>query len=104
MAAKPSQWVGRVSEQLEVAVRCTMHQTFEARDRFRDAAGWVTVHRCRFEDADGNIYVTKSDTFAVRYGARGTLTGQVKQHDVYKGVKQTVLRRPRFTPLAQVTS
>jgi hypothetical protein len=98
MSAKPSQWVGKISEKLTVAVVCTWHATFEARDRFR--GGYTTMHRCRFEDADGNIFVTKSDSFAVKQGSRGWLTGQVKQHDDWKGIKQTILRRPKFAVFA----
>jgi hypothetical protein len=98
--AATSQHVGRTSERLTVDVVCVRHATYERLDRFRFHAGTETVHICQFEDAAGNVLVTKSPRFSVEQGARGTLTGTVKQHDVYRDVRQTVLLRATFAPAA----
>ncbi len=101
--AATSQHVGRISERLTVDVVCVRHATYERADRFRYYAGTETVHICQFEDAAGNVLVTKSPRFRAEQGARGTLTGTVKQHDVYRDVKQTVLLRATFAPAALST-
>lgn len=98
-----SQHVGRVSERLTVDVVCVRHATYERKNRFRYHNAIETVHICQFEDAAGNVLVTKSPSFSVEQGERGTLTGTVKQHDLYRDVKQTVLQRATFTPFVAVS-
>jgi hypothetical protein len=100
--AATSKHVGRVSERLTVDVVCVRHATYERVDRFRFHAGTETVHICQFEDGAGNVLVTKSPRFSVEQGARGTLTGTVTQHDLYRDVKQTVLQRATFAPVVAV--
>lgn len=95
-----SQYVGRISERLTRDVVCVRHATYEREARFAYHGGYETVHICHFEDGEGNVLVTKSPSFAVESGVRGTLTGTVKQHDVYRDVKQTVLLRAKFAPVA----
>lgn len=98
--AATSQFVGRTSERVTLDVVCVRHATYERAARFSYHGGYETVHICQFEDGAGNVLVTKSPSFAVEAGVRGTLTGTVKQHDVYRDVKQTVLLRAKFAPAA----
>ena len=54
--------------------------------------GWTSV--VTFEDEDENIFVWfTSKELSIAIGENVTLTGTVKEHKTYKGVKQTILTR-----------
>ena len=80
-----SQFVGSVGERIEF--KATVQKAIPIENYF----GSQTLHV--MESNEGNIFVwlTSSRTFEV--GETHHMKGTVKMHDIYKGVKQTVLTR-----------
>lgn len=94
-AAASSQFVGEVGQKLaDIAVTCQSVATFQ-RTSF-DGRREETVNVCTFVDARGFVYVTKTPTFRAEKGQSGYLTGTVKAHTEYRGVKQTQLTRAKL--------
>jgi hypothetical protein len=58
----------------------------------------------KFKDADGNLFTWFASGYQdLEHGDRITIKGTVKEHDTYRGVKQTVLTRCKFTKFQVMT-
>lgn len=82
-----SEWVGEEKERLR-----DIAATVKGISYFNGMYGWTSV--VTFEDEDENIFVWfTSKELSIAIGENVTLTGTVKEHKTYKGVKQTILTR-----------
>lgn len=88
-----SNHVGNIKERIE-------KQLYVAGERTFTRAAWngygeeaVSVYTLK--DEDGNIYVIFTPTLSLEVGSDVLLRGTVKEHGEYKGVKQTILNRPK---------
>ena len=88
-ARRGSEWVGDVGERLRelpLAVMFTTHIDTE----------FGGSKLAKFTDADGNEFGwfgSGSDIWELEKGQEIVLTGTVKKHDTYQGIKQTMLTR-----------
>lgn len=86
-ANKDSQWLGAEGERLK-----DLLVTFENQRTI--AGGFGNTYLMKFRDEAGNIVSWFSSVcFSVRPGEQLKLTGTVKAHNEYKGVRETVLTR-----------
>ena len=82
-----SEWVGEEKERLR-----DLSVTVKGLSGFNGNYGWTSV--ITFEDEDENIFVWfTSKELSIAIGENVTLTGTVKEHKTYKGIKQTILTR-----------
>lgn len=98
-----SEYLGEVGKKLSITV--TLKKSFSFENTFGYHTATTYIHN--FEDADGNAIIWKTTNSLIDYTypedkpghceahpfTTGTLTGTVKEHSEYKGVKQTVLTR-----------
>lgn len=98
-----SEYLGEVGKKIAVAV--TLKKSFSFENTFGYQTSTSYIHN--FEDAAGNVIIWKTTNSLIEetypedkpghYEAHpfttGTLTGTVKEHSEYRGVKQTVLTR-----------
>jgi hypothetical protein len=85
-----SQWVGEVKERFEFEA--------EVMGVFGTEGFYGHTDIVKFKDADGNHFTWfASDYTNLDRGDRIAIKGTVKKHDEYKGVKQTVLTRCKYT-------
>lgn len=88
---KANEWVGKKGETFMTEATLTRKNGFGTR------YGYMTIYT--FEDAKGNIIVWKTTAtilvgeYEIRVGTSVMLKGTVKDHDMYKSTKQTVLTR-----------
>ena len=88
--AAPSAHLGGVGERIE---REVVVESVKVTDGYYGARSIV-----RFRDTEGNVMMWfKAGYFEPAPGAQGKLRGTVKKHDEYRGVKQTVVQRCRWT-------
>lgn len=96
-----SEFVGEIKSRIERVVTFIGESSYE---REAYTYGWETVYIYKFADEDGNMLVWKTtsslgywdendDWNVVDPGENIKLRGTVKQHNVYNGIKQTVLNR-----------
>lgn len=96
-----SEFVGEIKSRIERVVTFIGESSYE---REAYTYGWETVYVYKFADEDGNMLVWKTtsslgywdendDWNVVDPGENIKLRGTVKQHNVYNGIKQTVLNR-----------
>lgn len=88
-----SEYMGNIGEKLSVVVSYIHTASWE-----NSFGGWLNhtsyTNLHTFKDKEGNIYVWKTDKYIeADYGDILVLTGTIKDHNEYKGVKQTVLTR-----------
>lgn len=87
-----SGWVGTVGERLEMKLTLSwINQWEQAR-----YCGYDTefVFLYQFKDDEGNVLIWKTTNYVeAKVGDKLLVKGTIKQHDEYKGVKQTVLTR-----------
>ena len=81
----PSQYQGEVGDRLELAVCIT--QNIPLHNEY----GSSTLHI--MEDTFENVYVWITSAKSWPIGSQKVIRGTVKEHKLYKGVKQTVLTR-----------
>ena len=102
-----SEWVGAEKQRMDLELTLVRDYTYE---RPRYTYGYETAHIYTLADADGNCYVWKTanaivaehededgfidETYA-EPGDKVTMKATVKEHGEYKGVKQTVITRPK---------
>lgn len=89
------EYVGEIGERITRVVKFLSRYQFE-RPAFR---GWGTeiIDICNFEDGDGNFLVWKTGGYInAKLGSMLKITGTVKEHEMYKGDKQTVLQRVKW--------
>lgn len=80
-----SEYVGSIGDRIEITI--TVIKAIELETRY----GRSTMHI--FEDADGNVYVWNTASKSWSEGTVKTIKGSIKDHQTYKGVKQTILTR-----------
>lgn len=91
-ALKPeSKFVGTVGEKISLEVKYSHTAWFEFKSSYTYRMETTYVHH--FETSDGDILIWKTGTYPEIKGDKVTLTGTVKEHSEYKGIKQTVLTR-----------
>lgn len=93
-----SDFVGKIGDKVTVNVTLDRVSWYETQ--------YGTMNVYTFVDDSGNMYVWKTSTDMGRFvgdfwqeykkGERLTLTGKIKDHNEYKGVKQTVLTRCKY--------
>lgn len=94
---KASEYVGEVKERIEFEAEVTGVYGTEGFYGHTDIV--------KFKDASMNQFTWfASDYTGLERGDRITIKGTVKKHDDYKGVKQTVLTRCKFTKFEIVTA
>lgn len=87
-----SEHVGEVGEKLTVVVTYTHTASWENGYGGYWNSGVTNLHT--FKDEDGNVFIWKTGKFIeADYGTKMTLSGTVKEHSEYKGIKQTALTR-----------
>lgn len=89
-----SEYVGNVGDKITVTAKCTYAGGYS------NEFGYTNIWK--FTDSNNNIYIWKTqndidgmwdDATGYNNGKVYTLTGKVKEHSEYNGVKQTVLTR-----------
>lgn len=80
-----SQFVGNVGERVEF--KATVQKAIPIENYF----GSQTLHV--MESDEGNVFVWLTGSRTLEVGETHHMRGTVKMHDIYKGVKQTVLTR-----------
>jgi len=92
---KPSEWVGEVGKREEWEVEVAENTTISTPDSFVAA-----VQLVKFKTEDGNVLVWWSGTqtaIDLRVGDKGKIKATVKRQAVYKGRKETVVTRGKWT-------
>lgn len=93
--AAESRYFGAPGDKLRATVTVTGVASYE-RQPYRSFSGHTeTVWIITMADAEGHVFVTKSPAFKEEKGETFTLTGTVKEHSEYRGVKQTVIQRAK---------
>ena len=102
-----SQWQGEEGKRQEIELTLVRDYAYEV-PAYGWNAGYDVRHIYTFADAEGNCYIWKTtnglyqdaydehkiwNPVYAEIGDRLTLKGTVKEHDEYRGVKQTVLTR-----------
>ena len=81
-----SDWIGTPGQKLEVEATYQGGPVFETQ--------WGTMYIHRFVDDDGNVIIWKTGKrLDLAEGDMAVITGKVKAHDTYRGIRQTVLTR-----------
>ena len=80
-----SQYVGQIGERIEEEI--TVIKNVKIENKF----AITTIHI--MENEDGNIFVWKTSSKNWPEGSRKKIRGTVKEHELYKGVRQTHLTR-----------
>lgn len=90
-----SQYVGQIGEKITVKGEFVKTAWFDFRNPFgQEERKFIYT----FKDTDGNVFVWKtgSGRYNMNAGEPVEVTGTVKEHNEYKGEKQTVLLRCKF--------
>lgn len=80
-----SEFVGNIGDKISIEV------TVERVGGYETQWGWTSVFT--MVDADGNFFVWKTSSGDMDKGSHVQVSGKIKDHSEYKGVKQTVLTR-----------
>lgn len=80
-----SQFRGTVGSRLDFVLKCTFAKTQDSQ------FGSQTFHM--FEDKDGNVFTWSTAAKTLEVGKIYSCRATVKEHKIYRGVKQTVLTR-----------
>lgn len=102
-----SEYIGTIGERITRDVVLVGRFSYQKRFGFSSQTNYIYT----MQDADGNVFVwrtTRILDFAVndeldfiRKGDTMQITGTVKEHSEYKGTKQTVLTRCKFSLVAR---
>ena len=85
-----SEYVGEVGDKVEMNLTYKTYYTFETHYSYYGGLNFIY----KFADADGNTIVWKtSKALELDEGQQYTVKGTIKEHNEYKGDKQTVLTR-----------
>jgi hypothetical protein len=87
---KESEWVGEVGDKINLHLKLCKIYFIQGQ--------WPTIlYKCITEDGDSVVFYTVASGFSnLIVGEWFDVTGTVKKLDEYKGVKQTVLNRPKL--------
>lgn len=80
-----SEFVGEIGEKVSIEV------TVERVAGYETQWGWTSVFT--MVDADGNFFVWKTSSGDMDEGSHVQVSGKIKEHSEYRGIKQTVLTR-----------
>lgn len=84
--APATEWIGDVKDKLDLKVKLVRRGSYETM--------YGTTYVYTFEDAEGHQLIWKTVNWLEHEtGAHVTLTGTIKAHSEYKGIKQTELTR-----------
>ena len=81
----PSEFIGEVGQRLEMSITVTRNIHLE------NDYGSTNMHI--MEDENGNVFVWTTASKNWPVGETKTIRGTVKSHNIYQGVKQTILTR-----------
>ena len=84
-ADHPSNYIGSIGDRIEKTI--TVTKAIETETKY----GRSTMHV--MEDADKNVYVWTTTSKSWGEGSVKVIRGSIKEHKMYKGVKQTILTR-----------
>lgn len=85
-----SEHVGEIGDKLEIVVTYTHTASWE--NSFGYRASLTYLHT--FKDEQGNVFTWKTgNCIEADYDTKMKITGTIKEHGDYKGIKQTVLTR-----------
>lgn len=91
-ALKPeSQFIGKIGDKITVEAKHTHSAWFESKSPYTHRIETTYIHN--FETPEGNVLTWKTGSYPEISSEKLTITGTVKEHSEYKGVKQTVLTR-----------
>lgn len=85
----PSQYIGEIGERLTTEVELKNEYCYETYFTYSGELNAIYT----FEDSCGNVFVWKTSPKGLEIGHSYKVVGTVKDHNEYKGVKQTVLTR-----------
>lgn len=92
--AKTGEYVGNVGGKIEAAVTLARQVTYETHFTYRGETNYIYI----FTDDNGNTIVWKTSAWQdIDEGQRYAIRGTVKEHNEYKGTKQTILTRCKIT-------
>lgn len=88
--AQASNHVGSVGDRIQISV-----QSVKCLTSWENTFGYypTTTYLYKIIDPDGNVYTWKTSTMIDEDNLPQTITGTVKEHGEFRGVKQTVLTR-----------
>ena len=90
-AARASQFVGQVSQAVELTLTC--ERVIDCSwGSFPRVSSWM--HLCR--DQDGNVVVYKGAGNFLGLGETGKVKATVKLHETYRDTRQTFIQRPKL--------
>jgi hypothetical protein len=86
-ARKPSDYVGEIGERRSFVLTLQRHHSFET------AFGWKSLYSFRDEEDNVFVWFTSAGDDELTEGATYTVLGTIKEHEEYKGTRQTILSR-----------
>lgn len=110
-----SEWQGEPKQRMELELTVVRRAEFE-RPAYTYGYEWVNVYT--LADAEGNCYVWKSTSWLGAWqddgdgedwvdadpGDKVTMRATVKEHSEYRGIKQTVINRPKVKAVEKRTA
>ena len=84
-----SEYVGNIGDKVSVDLTLKRAYSYETSFGYRTQ----TVYINSFEDEDGNVYVWKTQSWLGEEGKTYWVSGTIKDHSEYKGIKQNILTR-----------
>lgn len=92
----PSNHQGNIGERIKVAVKVTRIATVPCRGfGYGDR---LSLDIITLQDAAGNIFVVKTKTYLdINVSDEINITGTIKEHSEYKGIKQTIIQRVKVS-------
>lgn len=95
-----SEWVGKVGDKIQMELTYTRSFSWDASPYGYYGSSVTFCHM--FKDNQGNVIVWKTGLcLEADYGEKVLVKGTIKQHDEYKGTKQTVLTRCKVTEVSK---
>ena len=94
---KQSEHQGAIGDKIDIEITCTKATGFSS--DFGWTSTWINRYLCM--DDNRNVYLIdySGDTWNMQEQQKYRITGKVKGHDEYRGVKQTILTRVKAVKL-----
>ncbi len=89
-----SEYVGAVGDRITVTVKVIFHKEI--------GGEFGITHLYKMRDGDGNAFTWFSSNDVLEEGKHYALTGTVKKHETYEGVKQTIITRCKAVEVDEV--
>ena len=86
-----SEFVGKIGDKVSIEVDVERVAGYETQ--------WGYTNVFTMIDADGNFFIWKTSSGSMDKGSHVKVSGKIKEHSEYKGVKQTVLTRCKVTEI-----